>query len=60
MQVRLKRHYKARQGHNYPDYIEVQKKNIEGKWVSLGCFDSENEALEILEDEVEMMEWAEL
>ncbi len=39
--------------------IEVQKKNAEGKWVSLGCFDTENEAVDILIDEVETMEAAE-
>jgi len=57
--IRLKRHYKKRYGHNHPTYIEVQKKNAEGKWVSLGCFDSENEAVDILTDEVEVMEIAE-
>lgn len=62
-QVRLKRYYKKagwKTNNQFLKYIEVQKKNGDGKWVSLGCFDTENEAVGILEDEIEMMKLAEL
>lgn len=58
--VRLKKRRKKKSihGDREIEFHEVQKK-AGRRWVSLGCFDTEDEALEILENEVGFMELAE-
>ena len=49
--VRLKRG-KRRSKYN----VAVEKKSIDGRWIKLGDFATEDQALEFLEDEVETMD----
>lgn len=36
-------------------YVSLEKQAIDGRWVKLGDYDTEDKALEALEDEVETM-----
>jgi len=55
--LRLKRSYQDRKKSSaYPSFIQVQKRNIEDRWVSLGDYDTEDEAVEALEFEAEVMD----
>lgn len=50
--VHLKRHII----NNKCEYFSVLKQSITGEWINLGDFDSENEAIDFLVDEVETMD----
>lgn len=55
--VRLKR--TGGKDRRYPKYYKVQQKGKNAgnntAWITLGCFDTENEAVEVLEDTAEMI-----
>jgi len=60
--VRLKRILRKKKGSkysSYPKYYKVQQKGRNAGnntcWITLGCFDTENEAVEVLKDTAEMI-----